>query len=41
MRLKSVLDLELENQLRCFKTGDAREGLNAFLEKRRALFRGI
>jgi 2-(1,2-epoxy-1,2-dihydrophenyl)acetyl-CoA isomerase len=41
MTLKGVLDLEVEHQLRCFQTGDAREGINAFLEKRRAVFRGV
>jgi 2-(1,2-epoxy-1,2-dihydrophenyl)acetyl-CoA isomerase len=41
MTLEGVLDLEIENQLRCFKTEDAREGINAFLEKRRAVFRGL
>jgi 2-(1,2-epoxy-1,2-dihydrophenyl)acetyl-CoA isomerase len=41
MTLKDVLELEIENQLRCFKTEDAREGVNAFLEKRRAVFRGV
>lgn len=41
MPLKDVLDLEIENQLRCFKTEDAKEGITAFLEKRRAVFRGV
>jgi 2-(1,2-epoxy-1,2-dihydrophenyl)acetyl-CoA isomerase len=41
MTLKNVLDLEIENQLRCFKTEDAKEGISAFLEKRRAVFRGV
>jgi enoyl-CoA hydratase/carnithine racemase len=41
MTLKGVLDLEIENQMSCFKTEDAKEGVNAFLEKRRAVFRGV
>jgi 2-(1,2-epoxy-1,2-dihydrophenyl)acetyl-CoA isomerase len=41
MTLQGVLDLEIENQLCCFKTADAKEGVNAFLEKRRAVFRGV
>jgi enoyl-CoA hydratase/carnithine racemase len=40
MPLKEVLTLEIENQLRCFPTGDAKEGIRAFLEKRAAAFQG-
>jgi enoyl-CoA hydratase/carnithine racemase len=36
--LPEMLDFELEAQLRCFESGDAVEGLNAFLEKRTASF---
>lgn len=38
--LEDMLDMELEHQLRCFLGEDAREGLNAFLEKRDPVFRG-
>jgi len=34
MTLKDVLDLEIENQMRCFRGPDAKEGIAAFLEKR-------
>ena len=40
MTLKDVLTLEIENQLRCFPTDDAKEGIRAFLDKRRPAFRG-
>lgn len=36
--LPEMLDYELDAQLRCFKSGDAREGIAAFLEKRDAKF---
>ena len=38
--LETMLQLELENQLRCFKSDDAYEGLQAFLEKRKPDFKG-
>lgn len=38
--LEGMLDLELEHQLKCFKSADAREGLEAFLHKRPARFQG-
>lgn len=38
--LAEMLDLELDHQIRCFQSRDAREGLQAFLEKRRPTFHG-
>jgi len=38
--LPEMLDRELEHQLRCFASDDAREGLQAFLANRPAVFRG-
>ncbi len=38
--LDAMLDVELEHQLRCFRSDDAAEGLRAFLEKRAPDFRG-
>lgn len=38
--LDEMLDYELEAQLACFESDDAREGLAAFLEKREPIFRG-
>lgn len=38
--LKAQLDAEAEGFLGCAKTGDFAEGVNAFFEKRRALYRG-
>jgi 2-(1,2-epoxy-1,2-dihydrophenyl)acetyl-CoA isomerase len=38
--LDAVLELEKEAQLRCFRSADAREGIAAFREKRKAVFRG-
>ena len=36
--LPEMLDYELDAQLRCFESGDAAEGINAFMEKRSAVF---
>ena len=36
--LGEMLDFELDAQIRCFRTADAREGLSAFVEKRTAVF---
>ncbi|HUO52428.1 MAG TPA: enoyl-CoA hydratase-related protein [Gemmatimonadaceae bacterium] len=36
--LPEMLDYELDAQLRCFRSGDAKEGIAAFLEKRDAKF---
>ncbi len=38
--LSEMLDLELEHQLRCFSSDDAKEGLEAFLQKREPTFQG-
>lgn len=39
--LETMLQLEIENQTRCFKTDDAKEGIAAFVEKRTPVFRGV
>jgi 2-(1,2-epoxy-1,2-dihydrophenyl)acetyl-CoA isomerase len=36
--LPEMLDYELEAQLRCFESGDAAEGITAFVEKRAPVF---
>ena len=36
--LPEMLDYELDAQLHCFESGDAAEGINAFVEKRTPLF---
>ncbi len=36
--LPEMLDYELEAQMRCFESGDAAEGIRAFVEKRTAVF---
>ena len=38
--LQDVLDFEANAQLACFATEDRREGIRAFLEKRRPVFKG-
>ncbi|MDH3458937.1 MAG: enoyl-CoA hydratase-related protein, partial [Gemmatimonadota bacterium] len=38
--LDEMLGIEMEHQRRCFESDDAREGLEAFLEKRDPIFRG-
>ena len=38
--LEAMLAIEFEYQMRCFKSADASEGLNAFLEKRKPNFKG-
>jgi 2-(1,2-epoxy-1,2-dihydrophenyl)acetyl-CoA isomerase len=38
--LQEVLDFEAKAQLACFATEDRREGIRAFLEKRRPVFKG-
>jgi 2-(1,2-epoxy-1,2-dihydrophenyl)acetyl-CoA isomerase len=40
MDLPDVLQMELEHQMLCFKSEDAKEGMRAFLEKRSPNFRG-
>jgi enoyl-CoA hydratase/carnithine racemase len=36
--LPDMLDYELDAQLQCFRSGDAAEGITAFLQKRRPAF---
>lgn len=39
--LPQMLDYELDAQLQCFRSGDAAEGITAFVEKRPATFAGV
>ena len=39
--LNTLLDLEAEHQVEAFYTEDHREAVNAFLEKRTPVFRGL
>ena len=39
--LQTMLDLEMQHQLKCFKSEDAKEGISAFVEKRDPIFRGL
>ncbi|HEU4884124.1 MAG TPA: enoyl-CoA hydratase-related protein, partial [Longimicrobium sp.] len=38
--LASMLAAEREQQMRCFRSADAKEGITAFNEKRKPVFRG-
>jgi enoyl-CoA hydratase len=38
--LDAMLAAEREQQMRCFRSADAREGISAFNEKRKPVFRG-
>jgi len=38
--LGEMLDLEIENQMRCLASADVKEGIEAFFQKRRPVFRG-
>ncbi len=38
LELEKALDEEVEQQLKCFKSPDCREGINAFMEKRQPVF---
>jgi enoyl-CoA hydratase len=39
--IKEMLEREAVSFSECFNTQDHREGINAFLEKRKAVFKGI